>query len=57
MNVLTLAEAAEFVKLSPRTIVKLASAGTFPGRKVGNQWRFLRTELEAYLGGTWKAAS
>lgn len=57
MNVLTLAEAAELVKINPRTLVKLAASGKFPGRKIGNQWRFLRTELEAYLGGTWKAAS
>lgn len=51
--VLTLAQAAELLQLSTRTIVKLATAGTIIGRKVGSQWRFLRSDLEAYVhGGT-----
>lgn len=58
MVVLTLAQAAEFLQLSTRTLTKLAIAGTVPGRKVGSQWRFLRSDLEAYVhGGTRKAAS
>ncbi len=56
-NVLTLIEAAVLLRMSTRTIVKLALARKLPGRKVGNQWRFLRSELEAYLVGTWQAAS
>ncbi len=57
-SVYTLAEAAAFLQLSSRTIVKLATAGVIIGRKVGKQWRFLRTDLEAYVhGGTKQAAS
>lgn len=57
MNVLTLAQAAEFLQLSSRTVTKLAVAGTIIGRKVGSQWRFLRTDLEAYVhGGTQQKA-
>lgn len=52
-DVLTLAQAAALLQLSPRTLTKLAVAGTIAGRKVGSQWRFLRTDLEAYVhGGT-----
>lgn len=58
MGVLTLAQAAEFLQLSPRTLTKLAVAGTIIGRKVGNQWRFLRSDLEAFVhGGSKQKAS
>ncbi len=57
-NILTLAQAGELLQLSTRTIVKLAVAGIIPGRKIGAQWRFLRTDLEEYVhGGTKQAAS
>jgi excisionase family DNA binding protein len=57
-DVFKLPEAAAFLRVSQRTVVKLAVAGVIPGRKVGGQWRFLRTDLEAYVhGGTKQAAS
>lgn len=57
-SVYTLADAAAFLKLSTRTIVKLATAGTIIGRKVGAQWRFLRSDLEAFVhGGSRQKAS
>ncbi|HKY41356.1 MAG TPA: helix-turn-helix domain-containing protein [Polyangiaceae bacterium] len=57
-SVFTLAEAAAFLQLSSKTVVKLATAGTIIGRKVGAQWRFLRSDLEAFVhGGTRQAAS
>lgn len=57
-DVLKLSEAAGFLRISTRTLVKLATAGTIAGRKVGGQWRFLRTDLEAYVhGGSQQAAS
>ncbi len=55
--VLKLSEAAELLRISERTVVKLAIAGTIPGRKVGGQWRFLRTDLEAYVHGSSKQAA
>ena len=56
--VLRLDEAAELLRLSTRTVVKLAITGAIIGRKVGRQWRFLRTDLEAYVhGGTGQKAS
>lgn len=57
-SVFRLDEAAAFLQLSSRTVVKLATSGVLIGRKVGKQWRFLRSDLEAYVhGGTKQAAS
>ena len=46
---LTTEEAAEFLRVSSRTILQLAGRGAMPGRKVGRSWRFLRSDLVAYL--------
>jgi excisionase family DNA binding protein len=52
-DVLTLSQAAALLQLSQATVTKLAKSGAIIGRKVGSQWRFLRTDLEAYVhGGT-----
>lgn len=50
-EVLTLAEAAAFLRLCSHTVSKLARAGQIPGRRIGREWRFLRSELEKYLHG------
>jgi len=44
-EVLTSEEAAVFLKMSERTLLRLAAAGEVPGSKVGGSWRFLRSEL------------
>ncbi len=51
-DVLTLDEAVLYLQISRPTIVKLATKGEIPGRKIGSQWRFLRLELEKYLHGS-----
>lgn len=33
----------------PRTVVRLAERGEFPGFKVGDVWRFYRSDIEAYI--------
>jgi len=48
-SVLTIAEVAEYLKLSERTILRLVHRGAFPGTKVGNQWRFLRFVIDDWL--------
>ena len=50
-EILTLAEAAEFVKISERTMWKLASERKIPHRKVGAQYRFLRSQLLDWMSG------
>jgi len=41
-EVLTVAEAADLLKLSRYTVRELARSGELPGRKVGRGWRFVR---------------
>jgi excisionase family DNA binding protein len=50
-EVLTLREAAKFLRLPAGLIEKLAAKGVLPGRKVGDQWRFLRRAIEEWLQG------
>lgn len=44
----TLREAAQWLKVSERTVLRLIAAGKLRGRKVGRQWRFDETELRRY---------
>ena len=47
---LTISEVARLVRLSEKSVYKLAQAGRLPGAaKVGNQWRVNREELLAWL--------
>lgn len=49
-EVLTLAEAARYLRLPQKTVREQARAGKLPGRQIGNQWRFLKSALEDWLG-------
>ena len=42
-------EVAEMLGVIPRTVVRLAERGEFPGFKVGDVWRFYRSDIEAYI--------
>ena len=33
-------------------VVKLASEGELPGRRIGGEWRFSRSAVLAWLGGS-----
>ncbi|MDP9370210.1 MAG: helix-turn-helix domain-containing protein [Chloroflexota bacterium] len=48
---LTCEEAATYLRLHPRTVGRLLTAGKLPGVKVGRQWRLRRADLDAYLVG------
>lgn len=50
-EVLTTEEAADVLKVSAKTILKLARDGAFPGQKVGRAWRFRRSDLMGFVGG------
>ena len=47
--VMTLTEAAEFIRVSEKTLGEMARAKRIPGKKVGREWRFLREALERWL--------
>jgi excisionase family DNA binding protein len=50
-EVLTVDEAAELLQVEPGDVSALAEAGELPGRKIGEEWRFLRRAVLAWLGG------
>ena len=50
-EVLTLEQAAELLQLEPAAVAELAGAGELPGRRIGEEWRFARTAVLAWLGG------
>jgi excisionase family DNA binding protein len=51
-EVMTLAEAAAFLRLSEPVVQRLARDGRLPGRDAEGQWRFLRPALRIWLSGT-----
>ena len=48
-EVLTLEEAAEYLRVSESEVVELATSHELPGRKIGEQWRFHRNGLIEWL--------
>jgi excisionase family DNA binding protein len=53
MEWLTSAEAGQYLKVAPRTIVQWAKSGKIPGYRLSGckriTWRFLRSELDATM--------
>ena len=47
--VLTVQEAAKYLKISTDTVYVLVRSQTFPAIKVGNSWRILHKELDEWL--------
>jgi excisionase family DNA binding protein len=50
-EVLDIDEVAELLQAEPDAIRELAESGGLPGRKIGDEWRFLRRAVLAWLGG------
>lgn len=50
-EVLTADEAAALLRVSTKTVLALARAGTLPGEKVGRAWRFVRRDVLDYVRG------
>jgi excisionase family DNA binding protein len=48
-QVLTLPEAATFLRVSEEALLHLATLQEVPGRKIGNEWRFSKTALQDWL--------
>ena len=46
---LTLAEAAEVLRLSTRTVREYVHLGKIEGRIIGGRWRFRRADLDAFF--------
>src|SRR5438128_1313707 len=48
-EVLTLAEAASYLRLPEADVARLVEEQNLPGRRVGNEWRFLLVGLRTWL--------
>ncbi len=51
-SVLTLAEAAVYLRGPERDLAELAETNDLPARKVAGEWRFLRRGLDDWLGSS-----
>jgi excisionase family DNA binding protein len=49
-DVLTLAEAAAYLRLQEAEVVRLIGEQRLPARQVGSEWRFLLTAIRHWLG-------
>ena len=49
LEVLTLAEAAAYLRVTEEEIEELAARGEFPGRVIRGQWRFLKAAVQDWL--------
>ena len=50
LEVLTAAQLAELLQVPEETVVALAERSELPARKVGEEWRFSRSAVLAWLG-------
>ncbi len=48
-EVLTLTEAAAYLRLSEGDVIRLVQSQGLPGRFTGTEWRFLKPALQAWL--------
>jgi excisionase family DNA binding protein len=48
-QVMTSVEAADYLKMHVKTVCRLAKEGKIPAKKVGSEWRFLRSVLDRWL--------
>ena len=48
-RLLTLKELAAYLSVNERTLLKLVAEGEVPGVKIGNQWRFRKAMIDAWL--------
>jgi excisionase family DNA binding protein len=51
-DVMTTQQLAQWLQVDEPTITKLAEDGELPGRKLGDEWRFAREAVVAWLANT-----
>ena len=51
-EVLTLAEAAAYLRLPEQDVIAAACSQGLPGRLVGSEWRFLKSALQQWLSAS-----
>ena len=48
-EILTLPEVAQLLKVAEKTVYSMAQKGLLPAFKVSGQWRFKRTDIDAWI--------
>ncbi len=48
-DILMIKEVAEYLKVTERTIYRLAAAKKIPAFKVGGSWRFSRADIDSWI--------
>ena len=48
-EILTIRDVAALLKVGEKTIYTMAQAGDLPGFKVRGQWRFRRSDIDAWI--------
>ena len=48
-EVLTLDEAAAYLRVTPEDVLRLIEAKRLPGQQIGTEWRMLKTALQEWL--------
>ena len=48
-EILTIREVADYLKVTNRTIYRLAAAKQIPAFKVGGSWRFARVDIDKWI--------
>ncbi len=51
-EIMTIRQLAAYLQMSPTTIYHLVNKGELPGRKIGGQWRFIKTEIDNWIAGS-----
>ena len=47
--IMTIGEVADYLKVTERTIYRLAGAKKIPAFKVGGSWRFSKADIDAWI--------
>ena len=48
-KIMTMTEVQDYLRITKPTMVKILKEGKLKGKKVGRQWRILRSEVDRYL--------
>jgi excisionase family DNA binding protein len=55
-DVMTIDEAAAYLRVHPQTIRRRVKDGTLPGARIGRTWRVRRVDLDRFLAGELREA-
>jgi excisionase family DNA binding protein len=48
-EILTAEEVAEYLRIHPYTVRRLAREGEIPGSRIGGQWRFKKKDIDLLI--------